>query len=131
MFELDRYEYHEDVNQGVLRHAPSGVRVLDVGCGSGLLGVELAARGNEVWGIDNAEAIAQIAGERLDRFLLADVTAHDAVAAALGEERFDVLIFADVLEHIFDPVGMLRFYRSFLRPGGTMIVSVPNIAIMT
>lgn len=129
MFGLDRYEYHEDVNQGVLRAAPSGSRVLDVGCGSGLLGGAIAARGNEVWGIDNAEAIAEIAGERLHRFLLADITDHDAVGRALVGESFDVLVFADVLEHVFDPVGMLAFYRRFLRPGGRVIVSVPNVAI--
>jgi 2-polyprenyl-3-methyl-5-hydroxy-6-metoxy-1,4-benzoquinol methylase len=129
MFDLDRYEYHEDVNQGVMRRAPTARRVLDVGCGSGLLGREIAALGNEVWGIDNAVAVAEVAGERLTRFLLADITAHDAVAAALGDERFDVLVFADVLEHVFDPVRMLAFYRRFLNPGGTIIVSVPNIAI--
>lgn len=130
MFELDRYEYFEDVNQGVLRRAPSGgARVLDVGCGSGLLGAAITARGNEVWGIDNAEAIAEVAASRLHRFLLADVTSADAVAAALGEETFDVLVFADVLEHVFDPVGMLSSYRRFLKPGGHVIVSVPNVGI--
>ena len=103
--------------------------MLDVGCGSGLLGAAIAARENEVWGIDNAKAIAGVAGERLHRFLLADITAYDAVAAALGDERFDVLVFADVLEHVFDPIGMLSFYRRFLKPGGSVIVSVPNVGI--
>lgn len=129
MFELDRYEYSEDVNLGLLAHRPSGVRVLDVGCGSGLLGSELKAGGNEVWGLDNAVDVEGVAAGRLDRFVRADVTDGAAVEAALGGETFDVLVFADVLEHLPDPVATLRAHLGNLRPGGTVMVSVPNVAI--
>jgi 2-polyprenyl-3-methyl-5-hydroxy-6-metoxy-1,4-benzoquinol methylase len=129
MFDLGAYEYFEDENLALLRHAPSGVRVLDVGCGSGLLGARLRTRRNRVWGVDSAAAIAQAAAGRLARFMLADITDADAVAELLGEERFEAIVFADVLEHIPDPVGTLRSYLRFLAPGGAVLVSVPNVAV--
>ena len=129
MFELDRYEYFEDVNLGLVAHMPTGKRVLDVGCGSGLLGAEYRKRANTVWGLDSAEAIEAVATERLDRFVRADVTDPEAVAAALGDERFDLVVFADVLEHLYDPVATLSAYRRHLAPGGEVHVSVPNVAV--
>jgi 2-polyprenyl-3-methyl-5-hydroxy-6-metoxy-1,4-benzoquinol methylase len=129
VFELDRYEYFEDVNLGLVRHMPANVDVLDVGCGSGLLGAEYRRRGNTVWGIDSSGEVRDVASARLDRFALADVTDRDAVEQVLGDERFDLVVFADVLEHLYDPVDTLRFYRRFLRPGGHVHVSVPNIGI--
>jgi 2-polyprenyl-3-methyl-5-hydroxy-6-metoxy-1,4-benzoquinol methylase len=129
MFELGAYEYFEDENLALLRHSPRGGRVLDVGCGSGLLGVRLRALGNTVWGIDSAEDIAELAAQRLDHFVLADVTDGDRVAQLLGEERFDTIVFADVLEHLPDPVKALRSHQRFLTPGGRVLVSVPNIAV--
>ncbi len=129
MFDLGTYEYFEDENLALLRHGPSDRRILDVGCGSGTLGARLRARGNVVWGIDAAPDIAEPASRRLDRFLLADVTDRARIAELLGDERFDAIVFADVLEHLADPVRALRAYSSFLAPGGIVLVSVPNIAV--
>ncbi len=50
------------------------------------------------------------------------------LAAELGEGRFDVLVFGDVLEHLPDPLAALRSTRSLLRPGGHIVLSVPNVA---
>jgi 2-polyprenyl-3-methyl-5-hydroxy-6-metoxy-1,4-benzoquinol methylase len=129
MFDLGAYEYFEDENLALLRHGPSGERVLDVGCGSGLLGARLRERGNTVWGIDAADDIAALASRRLDRFVLADVVDRARIGESLGDERFDVIVFADVLEHLPDPVGTLRAYLRFLTPGGRVLVSVPNVAV--
>ena len=129
MFDLDRYEYFEDINQGALVHARAGANILDVGCGSGLLGSEMRAHGGRVTGLDSASAIAGTARARLDRFVLVDLTDQTAVSEALAGEQFDVVVFADVLEHVYDPVGMLVFYRGFLADQGRVIVSVPNAAI--
>jgi 2-polyprenyl-3-methyl-5-hydroxy-6-metoxy-1,4-benzoquinol methylase len=129
VFDLGRYEYFEDENLALLRLAPTGGRVLDVGCGSGRTGLRLREAGNEVWGIDSAPEVAETASARLDRFVLADVTSPEAVAAALGDVRFDVIVLADVLEHLPDPLGTLRLYAGHLAPGGRVIVSVPNVAV--
>lgn len=129
MFDLGPYEYFEDENLALMRHGPSNARVLDVGCGSGTLGACLRRRGNAVWGVDVAADVAEPAGRRLDRFVLADITDRAAIGESLGDERFDVIVFADVLEHLPDPVGTLRSYLRFLAPGGTVLVSVPNVAV--
>lgn len=129
MFELGTYEYFEDENIALLHHSPRGGRVLDVGCGSGLLGTRLRAMGNTVWGADSAEQIADAARERLDRFLLVDVTDTEALRNLVGDQLFDTIVFADVLEHLSDPLGVLRGYRRFLAPGGKVLISVPNVAV--
>jgi 2-polyprenyl-3-methyl-5-hydroxy-6-metoxy-1,4-benzoquinol methylase len=129
MFDLGAYEYFEDENLALLRHGPSNLRVLDVGCGSSVLGMRLRQRGNAVWGVDSASDIAEAATQRLDRFMLADITDHAAINELLDGEHFDVIVFADVLEHLPDPVGTLRSYRRFLAPGGMVLVSVPNVAV--
>jgi 2-polyprenyl-3-methyl-5-hydroxy-6-metoxy-1,4-benzoquinol methylase len=129
MFGLGSYEYFEDENIALLRHAPSGARVLDVGCGSGVLGERMRARGCTVWGIDAADDVAEPAGRRLDRFISADVSDRGRVGELLGEEPFDVIVLADVLEHLPDPIGTLRSYLRFLAPDGKVLVSVPNVAV--
>jgi SAM-dependent methyltransferase len=129
MLGLGSYEYFEDENLALLRHGPNGARVLDVGCGSGLLGARLRERGNTVWGIDAAAEAAPSAARRLDRFLLADVIDRASIAELLRGERFDAIVFADVLEHLPDPVGTLRSYLRYLAPAGTVLVSVPNVAV--
>lgn len=129
MFELGSYEYFEDENIALLRHGPTGGHVLDVGCGSGVLGARLRARGNVVWGIDSADEVVGPATQRLDRFVQADVTDHTRISELLGDKRFDVIVFADVLEHLPDPIGTLGRYVPFLAPAGRVLVSVPNVAV--
>jgi SAM-dependent methyltransferase len=129
MFDLGAYEYFEDENIALLRHSPHDGCVLDVGCGSGLLGARLSELGNTVWGADAAEDVAELATQRLDRFVLVDVIDRDRVDGLLGDARFDAIVFADVLEHLPDPVATLRRYRGFLTPGGRILISVPNIAV--
>ncbi len=129
MLGLGAYEYLEDENVALMRHRPSGARILDVGCGSGLLGARLRAQGNAVWGIDAAAEIAELAARRLDHFMLVDMLDGARIGELLGEERFDLIVFADVLEHLPDPVDTLHGYLRFLAPGGRVLVSVPNIAV--
>jgi 2-polyprenyl-3-methyl-5-hydroxy-6-metoxy-1,4-benzoquinol methylase len=129
MFELGEYHYFEDENLALLRHGPRGARVLDVGCGAGVFGARLRPLGNTVWGVDSAADIAPAATQRLDRFMLADITDHARIGELLDGERFGVIVFADVLEHLPDPVGTLRSYLRFLEPGGRVLISVPNIAV--
>ena len=126
MHEHREYHYHEDVNWGLLRlwGNRTGLRVLDAGCGFATTSARIQQLGNEVTGIDSSPEIEAIAAKRLARVIHGDV-----VDADLGNEQFDVIIFADVLEHLPWPVGVLRRYLRWLAPGGSVIISLPNVGL--
>jgi 2-polyprenyl-3-methyl-5-hydroxy-6-metoxy-1,4-benzoquinol methylase len=104
---------------------PSGKSILDVGCGEGALASSLREAGAaHIAGIELDTGAANIAGERLDHLVRGDV---GAVSLPFEPEQFDYVIFADVLEHLPDPERALARTLPFLRPGGRVIVSVPNM----
>jgi SAM-dependent methyltransferase len=98
-----------------------GSRVLDVGCGRGVLLSSLADRGFEVHGFEISAAAAAGADKRATIRIgseLADARYPDAL--------FDEVIIWHVLEHLSDPRGTLIEIRRILKPGGRLIVAVPN-----
>lgn len=105
--------------------------VLDVGCGIGLNGARARQRGARVTGIERSSNSAAAARERLDEVLELDVTDGTALEDALGERRFDLMLFADVLEHLREPLDVLERLVPYLTDGGRMIISVPNVAAWT
>jgi methionine biosynthesis protein MetW len=117
---------YETPRQEIARHVPAGARrVLDLGCSSGGLASLLKARGPvEVVGVERDEAYAAAAERHCDRVVCADLEALEP--DELG--RFDCLVAADVLEHLVDPWAVLRAYARLLEPGGTAVVSLPNVA---
>lgn len=101
-------------------------RILDLGCSSGALGAALKVRqGAEVTGVELDSAYAADAERRLDRVIAGDLQTIDLSAQELG--TFDCLIAADVLEHLTDPWATLRRAVILLEPGGTAVVSLPNV----
>jgi methionine biosynthesis protein MetW len=100
-------------------------RVLDLGCASGGLASLLKARGPvEVVGVERDEGYAAAAERHCDRVVRADLEA--LAPDDLG--RFDCVVAADVLEHLVDPWSALRAYARLLDPGGTAVISLPNVA---
>jgi 2-polyprenyl-3-methyl-5-hydroxy-6-metoxy-1,4-benzoquinol methylase len=121
------YQYFEEGNPGILRFSIAGQRVLDVGCGYGALGEELKRRGNYVVGLDIEQRAVNRAKQRLDEAYVCDVTASVNLPIENGEP-FDLIVFADILEHLYDPLAALRRFRPYLAPNGHIIVSLPNVA---
>ena len=111
-----------DVITGMLAGLP-GSRVLDLGCSGGLFAAHARAAGHEVTGVDCLE----IPGvrERTDHFVQASL--EDGIPAEAGE-GFDVVVAADVIEHLSRPGEVLADMRRVLRPGGQVLLSVPNFA---
>lgn len=102
-----------------------GKRILDVGCAAGELGRAFKQAGAlEVIGIEVSPEAAALARAKLDRVLVGDV---QSLNLPLDEGSFDYIIFADVLEHTVDPWAVLAAYRRYLKPGGQVIASIPNI----
>lgn len=98
-----------------------GQRVLDVGCASGYLARALAARGYRVVGIDRPGATAASFASNVE-FIAADLEAGFPELS----ENFSHILCGDILEHVRDPLALLRNLRSLLSPGGVLVASLPN-----
>lgn len=99
-------------------------RVLDIGCGCGNLGAMLRARGHYVAGLELSPTMAAEARRRIDEVVCGDVETH---SLPWDECSFDAVVCADVLEHVLDPWMATRRLSALLRPGGLLVVSVPNV----
>lgn len=102
-------------------------RVLDVGCATGYLAGVLGERGCTVTGVESDAQAAEEARPHLERLVIGDLEVMD-LADALGDERFDVIVFGDVLEHLRDPLALLRSARGLLAERGSVVASIPNVA---
>jgi SAM-dependent methyltransferase len=105
-----------------------GSRVLEFGCASGYMSQVLRDRlGASVVGIELDAEAARLAVAHCDRILIGDAEELD-FEAELGGERFDAVLFADVLEHLRDPAGLLRRVRPLVAESGVVVASIPNVA---
>ena len=106
----------------------AGARVLDLGCGGGLLSEALAAAGARVTGIDLAAGVLDVARLHLHESGL-EVDYREIGAEALAEEApasFDAIVCMEMLEHVPDPLSVLRACAQLLRPGGKLFLSTLN-----
>jgi len=113
----------------VLAAVPDGARVLDVGCATGYLAAELTLRGCRVVGVEADPRAAAQAREHCELVVVGDVE-EPAVRDELPRDM-DVVLLADLLEHLRDPWEVLAALRETLAPGGRAVASVPNIAHWT
>ena len=120
--------YGDNARAEVAPFLPDGVRsVLEVGCGAGGFGGTLRGRYGDAARLIAVEAVASQAE-------LARSGAFDEVLAGYFPEaldgrgeRFDLIVFNDVLEHIVDPWAVLGRVREWLNPGGRVLATIPNI----
>lgn len=106
----------------------AGLRLLDIGCGGGLLSEPLARLGAEIVGVDAVEKNVKTAKAHADRNGVAIDYRHGTVEllAEAGEEKFDAVLNMEVVEHVADPDEFLSTCASLVKPGGLMIVSTIN-----
>jgi GT2 family glycosyltransferase/2-polyprenyl-3-methyl-5-hydroxy-6-metoxy-1,4-benzoquinol methylase len=121
----NRNESHTLTFEQVIAAAAPGARVLEAGCATGTMGEALRAEGYRVTGIEPLAAAAERARARLDRVFTGTL---DEWFDAHPDERFDVVTFGDVIEHLADPLAALRRTVAHLAPGGAIVASVPNVA---
>lgn len=118
---LDR----ENVHQTIINNIGAGNLILDVGCWEGYLGKTLKDKGNTVHGIEISGQAAEKAKKVLDQIVVGNI--EDDLFPWPGE-KYDVIICADILEHLFDPGRVLEKIKQLLKPEGRIIISLPNIA---
>jgi len=109
--------------QQIAVRIPDSSRVLDVGCGVGILGYYLNGKQCDVTGWDlklentsDYEKYYTSMGER------------NVEKEGFGEEKYDAVVFSDVLEHLHEAGEMLRQSRENLNAGGRVLISLPNVA---
>ena len=109
--------------------ADSPERILDIGCGSGSLGaaIKLNWKNSVVIGVDNDEQLLSEASTRLDKAIYSDLNNDHPLASLDNYQPFDVIIFADILEHLVHPERIISEARNLLKPAGYIITSIPNV----
>lgn len=117
-----------EFDRDLTAHLPfAGLRILDIGCGGGLLSEPMARLGAEVVGADAAPGnlpVARIHAEQSG--LTIDYRHETAEALAADAEQFDVVLNMEVVEHVADPLAFLSACRELLKPGGMMLCSTIN-----
>jgi 2-polyprenyl-6-hydroxyphenyl methylase/3-demethylubiquinone-9 3-methyltransferase len=104
----------------------SGLRILDIGCGAGLLCEPLARLGAQVIGIDPSPSNIAAAKLHADRGHLSIDYRCTTVDEIDARERFDVVLAMEVVEHVTDVGLFLKRCAAMLKPGGLMVVSTIN-----
>jgi 2-polyprenyl-3-methyl-5-hydroxy-6-metoxy-1,4-benzoquinol methylase len=128
-----RYHYEFDpegdgVAARVVQLTGSAKKVLELGCASGAMSKVLFERYNcSIFGVELTEEIGRQAAPYCKNISFVDIE-HANWNKELGDELFDVIIAADVLEHLRDPVRCLLSLREYLAPGGYFVISIPNIS---
>ena len=131
--EFHKYEYEIDPLSDttaayVVRMVGQKKRVLEIGCGPGSITKVLARQGQcRVTGLElDLEAIEK-ASPYCEAIMRADLNGVEWTRLLNGAERFDVVVAADVLEHLYDPWRTLRELVSFISPDGYLVISLPHV----
>lgn len=128
-FPWERAKYHTDYNAvlahykvlSCLEHA-RGDSLLDLACGDGLMTSRFAERFKRVVGVDASGAHLAEARKRAPEVEFVESLIEDFDTT----ERFDTVFMLDILEHVVDPVAVLKKASSLLKPGGVLVAHVPN-----
>ncbi|MEN6617557.1 MAG: methyltransferase domain-containing protein, partial [Syntrophorhabdus sp.] len=108
-------------------------RVLEIGCARGSTGKKLRQIFDIEYyaGIELSPDAANIARNHLDTVIIADVEKEDLTLHGIKYADFDMVIALDVLEHLYDPWNVAAQLKRYLKPGGYVVASIPNIQNIT
>lgn len=131
--DIDATGYHENTRSDLveaLDREPS--RVLDIGCGAGGTGAYLKAKfpNAKVWGIELNKAAAKVAAERLDTVISGKFEEIELENYGIERGSLDLVICADVLEHMYNPWQVMVKLRHYLADDGQVVISIPNIRFL-
>ena len=121
--------YGENTSHGLLlKHIPRGSRVLEFGCGKGVFARYITETLDcSVTGVDISEEAIEITGAHIEKALVANLD-RKGWQEEIPYRDYDVIVCADLLEHLASPERFLVQVRELLKDDGKLIFSVPNIA---
>jgi len=111
----------------MLRLTGPNKRVIDFGCATGYLAQLLSHQGCTVTGVEVNPEAAKVAEQFCEQVVVANLDSV-ALEELFPDQKFDVAIFGDVLEHLRNPWEVLRKTRQLLQPEGYVVASIPNVA---
>lgn len=118
---------HSIVLPPILRAArsiPSNGSILDIGCGNGAMLAEIRKLGpSALCGVESSESAVRLARSQGFDIRLADATAD--LVTLFEQHSFDLVISVEVIEHVYDPRGLLRQAHALLRPKGRLLLTTP------
>jgi GT2 family glycosyltransferase/SAM-dependent methyltransferase/predicted Zn-dependent protease len=123
-----------DVVEAIIKNNLPTSKVLEIGCAGGATGKNMKERlpVQSYLGIDISPEAADMAKNHLDRVIVADVENSDLSSEhGLKPDEYDLLLALDVLEHLYDPWDSLAELSRYVKPGGYVVASIPNIQNIT
>ena len=127
LYQYKEAVYYSHVREDIISLVKGeDLTILEVGCGSGatLLELKRLGKAKEVTGIELNSTSLEKTGNLLDRVVIGNI---ESIQLDFKSEYFDVIIFADVLEHLVNPWETLENMKNYLKPRGSVIASIPNI----
>lgn len=103
--------------------------IFEIGCGSGATGAVLKQKFKNLqyFGLEFVEEAAYVAQTRLDKVIIGNIEKINLDDYGLPKGNIDIIICADVLEHLYDPWKTLFILKDYLKPNGKIVASIPNI----
>lgn len=121
---------YPDSRLEMLKYIPAPARrILEVGCGTGAFAMQLLSEKREVWGVEPDTEGARIAASR-NLFKVFNQKVEDCIPV-LPNHYFEVVVFNDVLEHLYAPWDVLRLLRAKLSQNGKIVACLPNVRYIT
>ena len=119
-------KYFSNIREDIVSLVPKDANdILEIGCAAGMTGNKLKQkRGVTVVGVELDHRAAVEAKKVLDDVIEGNI---ETLELPFREKRFDCILFADVLEHLIDPLKVLKKTKKFLKTNGTVIASIPNV----
>jgi len=119
-------KYFDSQREDMLKYIPRNTKTsIEFGCGTGGFSALVKTRFKaEAWAVEINEKIARKAAEKLDKVIIGEAI------ESLGEipnHFFDCIILFDILEHLYDPMFLLRVLKTKLSGHGVVVASIPNI----
>lgn len=126
---MEKYNFIDTKTHGahckIINTIGKDKKVLDVGCATGNIDKILFENGCEVTGIEIDPNSAKIASKYCKEVIVGDLELFDSLSCP--DNYFDVLLFADILEHLKSPVDALKLLRRYIKDDGIIIITVPNV----